>query len=58
LQACPAFVDIADPVFLLNHLFLGGPKPVAPFPECGTSVFEADEELGCEELGCEESPCP
>ena len=27
-------VDLTDAVHLLNHLFLGGPPPEAPFPEC------------------------
>ena len=42
-------LDISDAVFALNHLFLGGPPPAAPYPECGTSDLEADEALGCEE---------
>ena len=40
-------VDLSGAVYLLSHLFLGGPPPVAPFPECGTSDLEADRELGC-----------
>ena len=28
-------IDIADPVFLLNALFSGGPSPPATFAECG-----------------------
>ncbi len=40
-------VNIADPVFLLNFLFAGGPVPVAPFPDCGPGMLPADEELGC-----------
>jgi hypothetical protein len=38
--------DIADAIYLFNALFLGGPPPTAPFPECGTGT-EADVELGC-----------
>lgn len=54
-------VDITDAVMLLNHLFRGGPPPVAPYPQPG---FE--NEAGCW-LGCEvrmpffqlmESPLP
>jgi hypothetical protein len=28
-------VNIADPSLSLNFLFLGGPEPSAPFPDCG-----------------------
>ena len=45
-------IDITDPTFLLSHLFLGGPEPVAPFAGCGTSELETDEELGCGESPC------
>ena len=41
-------VDIADGTYLLNFLFLGGPAPVEPFGECGTTSLKEDEELGCE----------
>ncbi len=41
-------VNITDPIYLLTHLFLGGPPPVDPFPDCGTSDLETDRELGCE----------
>ncbi len=45
-------VDIADPTYLLNHLFLGGTAPPLPFRDCGTSGFETDARLGCEEPSC------
>ena len=28
-------LDIADVIYLLAHLFAGGPPPQPPFPECG-----------------------
>lgn len=31
-------VDIADAVYVLLHLFLGGPPPFAPYPQCGVDV--------------------
>ncbi len=45
-------VNITDPIYLLTHLFLGGPALVEPFPDCGTSDLEADANLGCEETAC------
>jgi len=36
-------VDLTDPIYLLNHLFLGGPPPVAPYPECGVGTLPEDE---------------
>lgn len=27
--------DISDPIAVLNYLFLDGPRPSAPFPDCG-----------------------
>ena len=41
-------VNIADPVSLLNYLFVGGPPPVAPFPDCGPGMLPAAPQLGCE----------
>jgi PKD repeat protein len=38
--------DIADAIYLFGALFLGGPPPAAPFPECGVGT-ESDEALGC-----------
>ena len=31
------FETIADPIYLLSWMFLGGSPPPAPFPSCGTS---------------------
>ena len=39
--------NITDATYLLNHLFSGGPAPVAPFPDCGPGTLPADTELGC-----------
>ena len=44
--------NLSDATYLLNHLFSGGPDPVQPFPDCGISELEADEELGCV-TGCQ-----
>ncbi|MCZ6795216.1 MAG: hypothetical protein O7J95_16550, partial [Planctomycetota bacterium] len=46
-------VNITDPIYLLTHLFLGGPPPVAPFPDCGAGPT-------ADPLGCETPPknCP
>ena len=38
--------DLSDPVALLGFLFLGGPPPVTPFPDCGP--LPGDETLDCE----------
>ncbi len=40
-------LDIADPVFLLNFLFGGGPIITGPFPDCGPGTLPADALLGC-----------
>ena len=42
-----AEVDISDPIWVLEFLFLGSPPPVEPFPERGASTSDADSELGC-----------
>lgn len=49
-----AAVNLSDAVSLLNHLFLGGPQPIAPFPNCGSGTPADYEELGCESApeGC------
>ncbi len=41
-------LDIADPVYLLTYLFDGGPRPPAPYPECGEDATQ--DSLGCEVL--------
>jgi hypothetical protein len=38
-------VNVTDAVFLLGHLFAGGPAPAAPFPGCGESSTGS---LGCD----------
>ncbi len=38
-------INVADPVFLLNFLFAGGPRISAPFPDCGP--LPPDEKLAC-----------
>ena len=40
-------VNISSGIYILNFLFLGGPEPPAPFPDCGRSSFEGDVALGC-----------
>ena len=27
--------EVTDVIYVLNHLFLGGPVPKAPYPGCG-----------------------
>lgn len=39
--------SITDPIYLLTHLFLGGPPPAEPFPDCGPGTLEVDQDLGC-----------
>ena len=36
-------VDITDPIYLLTHLFRGGPAPVAPYPGCAIGTLPEDE---------------
>ena len=43
-------VDIADPLYLLNFGFLGGPLPPAPYPACG-----GDPTIPL--LSCDATPC-
>jgi len=43
-------LDISDAVFLLEYLFLGGPPPAAPFPDCGPAA------QGAGALPCTASP--
>ena len=43
----------ADVISVLNYLFLGGPAPLEPFPECGFPISSVDVELGCDRRdGC------
>ena len=54
LAACDANGDgavigqVTDAVYVLQHNFLGGPEPVAPFPDCGLGTLSTDRQLGCE----------
>jgi hypothetical protein len=45
-------LDVTDGVYLLLHLFLGGPAPGEPFRSCGVDPTEDD--LGCASF----PPCP
>jgi YVTN family beta-propeller protein len=53
MAACDANGDgeiigqVSDAIYLLNHLFLGGPPPAAPFPGCGPGLLDTDPGLGC-----------
>jgi 1,4-alpha-glucan branching enzyme len=53
LAACDAngdaALDIADPLRLLFHVFLGGPAPPAPWPQCGEATAGV---LGCAPRSC------
>lgn len=40
-------IDITDAVYVLNSLFLGGPKPPSPHPDCGPWGNDTDPILGC-----------
>jgi hypothetical protein len=40
-------VNLADGIYLIMALYKDGPKPVAPYPECG----EAPAPLGCDDPG-------
>jgi hypothetical protein len=42
-------LDLTDPVLLLEHLFLGGAAPAAPFPGCGADPTA--DGLGCGSYG-------
>jgi len=41
-------IDLSDASSILSFLFLGGSAPVAPFPDCGDSGRESDDDLGCQ----------
>ncbi|MBI4601424.1 MAG: lamin tail domain-containing protein [Planctomycetes bacterium] len=52
LSACDANGDgstggVSDALHLLRYLFLQGPAPVAPFPDCGPPSLATDPVLGC-----------
>ena len=46
-----AAVNITDPIYTLNYLFLGGETIPSPFPECGTDPSP-------DSLGCTAGSCP
>ncbi len=41
-------VDISDPIYLLQYLFVSGPPPAPPFPDLGEDPTTGDS-LGCAE---------
>ena len=51
-------VDLPDAQFILNYLFLGGPQPKPPFPECDVSTKTSDIALGCEKPATEGACAP
>ena len=46
-------LDITDGIFSLSFLFLGGPPPAPPFPECGIDAVTPFDELTCVEEFCD-----
>ena len=40
-------LETADAIYLLTHNFLGRPRPVEPFPQCGPGSLSTDETLEC-----------
>ncbi len=40
-------VAVNDPIVLLSHVYQGGPRPPAPYPNCGTDRIADD--LSCDE---------
>lgn len=38
-------INIADPIYLLNHIFSDGPKPPEPYPKAGIDLTL--DEFGC-----------
>ena len=43
-------IEISDPIYLLNYLFLAGAAPPSPFNECGPDP--TDDTLDCDEYLC------
>ena len=41
-----------DSIYLLNYLFIGGPSPRAPFPDCGLDPT-TDDSLDCVSAVCQ-----
>ena len=44
LEACDvngeSGIEVSDPVYLLNYLFIAGPPPPDPFPACDAAPVE------------------
>ena len=38
-------IDLSDAIYILSYLFVAGPEPAAPYPECGLDPTE--DALGC-----------
>ena len=36
-------MNVSDGIYTVNHLFTGGPRPPAPFPECGRVDVPVEE---------------
>ena len=48
-------LQITDGIAVLNHLFLGGPAPALPYPDCG--LDPTDDLLGCKGFApCSQGP--
>jgi hypothetical protein len=45
-------IDLADGVYIMGYIFLEGPAPVTPWPDCGPEAGPGSS-LGCEAYG----PC-
>jgi hypothetical protein len=44
------FVNLADPIYTIQYLFLGGPQVRSPFPDCGFDPSgDEDVNLGCQD---------
>lgn len=54
LAACDAngqggLQAVTDAIYLLRYVFLGGPPPAPPFPQCGVGALETDEAVDCDQ---------
>ena len=43
IEAGSVFLGVADAIYLFDYLFLDGPEPPAPFPDCGPSELPFEE---------------
>ncbi len=41
-------INVADAIYLLSYLFLSGPEPPAPFPDCGSITPNDPKYTGCQ----------